>query len=330
MIKRMLRLIIVAYLFIVFAQQTSIAEEWPLPILWPPGNFATQGAMEFSKLVKEKSGGKLTITVHPGGALGYKGPEMLRVIKDGLVPIGEMLLGFVAGSEPILDLSTNPFLVADYKEAKLLGTISRPTMEKVFNKWNQRLVYWHFWPGAGIYAKKPINSIEDMKDLKIRTFNVQSTEWVKAVGAKPISMPWGDVYMALFTGAVDAVLTSTISGVDGKFWEVTPYFTDLGFTFGYSAVTVNLNSFNKLTEDLRNVLIEVGRIMDVKQEEKAISSDRTAREELTKRGVKIIEMSPTFRKQCVKLSEGIWSDWVKKSGPEGEHLLNEIKKATQK
>lgn len=326
----MLNLMLVILFLIFPSQQANAAEEWPLPILWPPANFATQGAIEFSKLVKEKSGGKLTIVVHPGGALGYKGPEMLRVVKEGLVPIGEMLLGFVAGSEPILDLSTNPFLVADYKEAKLLGTISRPTMEKVFNKWNQKLVYWHFWPGAGIYAKKPIHSVEDLKELKIRTFNVQSTEWVKAAGAKPITMPWGDVYMALFTGAVDAVLTSTISGVDGKFWEITPYFTNLGFTFGYSAVTVNLNSFNKLPDDLKTVLVESGRTMDIKQEERTVTSDQTARAELIKRGIKISEMSTAFRKQCVKLSEGIWAEWVKKSGPEAEHLLNEVRKVTQK
>lgn len=328
--KAKFRLIIMVLFLTICFQGVSLAQEWPLPILWPPANFATQGAMEFSKLVKEKSGGKLTIVVHPGGALGYKGPEMLRVVKEGLVPIGEMLLGFVAGSEPILDLSTNPFLVADYKEAKLLGTISRPTMEKVFNKWNQKLLYWHFWPGAGIYAKKPINSIEDLKDLKIRTFNVQSTEWVKAAGAKPIAMPWGDVYMALFTGTVDAVLTSTVSGMDGKFWEVTPYFTDLGFTYGYSAVTVNISSFNKLSDDLKAVLVESGREMDLKQEERTITSDQSARAELIKRGIKISEMSPAFRKQCIKLSEGIWAEWVKKSGPEAEHLLNEVKKITKK
>jgi len=328
--KTKFRLIIMILFLTICFQGVSWAQEWPLPILWPPANFATQGAMEFSKLVKEKSGGKLTIVVHPGGALGYKGPEMLRVVKEGLVPIGEMLLGFVAGSEPILDLSTNPFLVADYKEAKLLGTISRPTMEKVFNKWNQKLLYWHFWPGAGIYAKKPINSIEDLKDLKIRTFNVQSTEWVKAAGAKPIAMPWGDVYMALFTGTVDAVLTSTVSGMDGKFWEVTPYFTDLGFTYGYSAVTVNISSFNKLSDDLKAVLVESGREMDLKQEERTITSDQSARAELIKRGIKISEMSPAFRKQCIILSEGIWAEWVKKSGPEAEHLLNEVKKITKK
>ena len=328
--KTKLKMVIGMFIFLSLTFQQAVAEEWPLAILWPVSNFATQGVTEFSKLVKERSEGKLTIVVHPGGALGYKGPDMLRVVKDGLVPIGEMLLGYVAGSEPILDLSTMPFLVADYKEAKALGNISRPAMEKVFTKWNQRLLYWHFWPGAGIYTKKPVSAIEDLKDLRIRTFNAESTQWVKDAGGKPMTMPWGDVYMALFTGGIDAVLTSTVSGVDGKFWEVTPHFTNLGFTFGYSAVTVNLSAWNKLPDKIKTVLTDTAREMEGRQEQKAISSDQTATAELIKHNIKISEVSPAFRKQCSNLSEPIWANWVKRAGPEGESLLNEVRKVTKR
>jgi TRAP-type C4-dicarboxylate transport system substrate-binding protein len=328
--KTFLKWMVSVFILLGLAFQPALAEEWPLAILWPTGNFATQGAMEFSKLVKERTDGKLTIVVHPGGALGYKGPDMLRVVKDGLVPIGEMLLGYVAGSEPILDLSTMPFLVADYKEAKALGDISRPTMEKVFNKWNQRLLYWHFWPGAGIYTKKTVRSVEDLKDLKIRAFNAESTQWVKDAGGKPMTMPWGDVYMSLYTGGIDAVLTSTVSGVDGKFWEVTPYFANLGFTFGYSAVTVNLAAWNKLPDQIKTILTSTAREMEGKQEQRVASSDQTAIAELTKHGIKISEISPEFRKQCSSLSEPIWANWVKRTGPEGESLLNEVRKVTKR
>ena len=306
------------------------AEEWPLAIVWPVSNFATQGAMEFGKLVKERSGGKLTITVHPGGALGYKGPEMLRVVKDGLVPIGEMMLGYVGATEPILSLSTMPFLVSNAKEAHALGVVAKPIMEKSFAKWNQKLLYWHFWPGAGLYTKKPVQSVQDLKNLKIRAFDATSTEWIKAAGGKPVTMPWGDVYMALFTGEVDAVLTSSVSGVDGKFWEVTPYFADLGFTFGYSAVTVNSNVWNKLSDDLKKILTETAKEMGAKQENRAIAVDETARAELTKRGVKVSEISPAFRQQCMQIAEPLWASWVKTVGADGQTLINEVRKATKK
>jgi TRAP-type transport system periplasmic protein len=328
--KRMLRVAMMILLAGLCLQQTAAAEEWPLAILWPASNFATQGTMDLARLVKERSGGKLNIVVHPGGALGYKGPEMLRVVKDGLVPIGEMLLGYVAGAEPILDLSTMPFLVSDFKEAHQLGTISRPTMEKVLAKWNQKLLYWHFWPGAGIYTKKPVQSIDDLKDLKIRAFNAESTEWVKAAGGKPLTMPWGDVYMALFTGGIDAVLTSSVSGVDGKFWEVTPHFASLGFTFGYSAVTVNLAAWNKLPDATKSMLTATGKEMEAQQEARAIAADQNALAELKKHGIKVSEISPAFRKQCARLSEPIWANWIKRAGPDGETLINEVRKATAK
>lgn len=306
------------------------AEDWPLAILWSANNFATQGAVDYSSLVKERSGGKLNITVHPGGALGYKGPDMLRVVKDGLVPVGEMLLGYVGGTEPIFDLSTMPFLVSNFEEAHTLGVIARPTMEKAFSKWNQRLLYWHYWPGAGIYTKKPIQSLQDLKDLKIRAFDATSTEWVKAAGAKPVTMPWGDVYMALFTGEVDAVLTSSVSGVDGKFWEVTPHFTALGFTFGYSAVTANMNAWNKLPEELKATLLAAGKEIEAKQESRARAVDETARAELVKHGVNVNEASPAFRQQCLQLAEPLWANWVKRAGPDAQTLIDQVRKATKR
>lgn len=329
--KSLLRMMMVVFVLVgPCLHQAARAEEWPLAILWSANNFATQGAMDFANLVKERSGGKLNITVHPGGALGYKGPEMLRVVKDGLVPIGEMLLGYVGGTEPIFDLSTMPFLVSNFEEARSLGVIARPTMEKAFAKWNQRLLYWHYWPGAGIYTKKAVQSIQDLKDLKIRAFDATSTEWVKAAGGKPVTMPWGDVYMALFTGEVDAVLTSSVSGVDGKFWEVTPFFTELGFTFGYSAVTVNTNAWNKLPEDLKTVVLAAAKEIEAKQENRAKSVDQTARAELVSRGIKVGGVSPDFRRQCLQLAEPLWANWVKRAGSDAQTLIDEVRKTTKR
>jgi TRAP-type C4-dicarboxylate transport system substrate-binding protein len=306
------------------------AEKWQLSILWPAGNFSTQGVVKFAELIKERTESRVVIEVHPGGALGFKGPDMLQVLKDGLVPIGEMLLGYVAGTEPIMDFSTMPFLVADYGEAHLAGVVSKPYIEKVFRKWNQKLLYWQFWPGAGIYTKKPIASINDLKGLRIRTFNNVSTQWVKAAGGKPVSMPWGDVYMAMSTGAIDALLTSSASGADGKFWEVMSHFTSLGFTFGYSAVTVNLGSWNKLSDKDKLIIQEAAREMEALQEKRSIMADMKSMNKLTENRMKVSGMSTDFQKACAALAKPIWADWVKKVGPDAQNMIDELAKLTSK
>lgn len=322
-------LLIAAFLSLV-GVHSAMAEKWQLSILWPAGNFSTQGVMKFADLVKDRTDGRVAIEVHPGGALGFKGPDMLQVLKDGLVPMGEMLLGYVAGTEPIVDLSTMPFLVADYGEAHLLGIVSKPYMQNVFKKWNQKLLYWQFWPGAGIYTKKPIASLEDLKGLKIRTFNNVSTQWVKKAGGNPVSMPWGDVYMAMSTGAIDALLTSSVSGADGKFWEVMSHFTNLGFTFGYSAVTVNLNAWNKLSDKDKAIIIDTAWEMEEFQEKQSILADKTSMTKLVTNGMQVMDISPGFQKQCADLAMPIWDEWVSKVGPDGRSMMEAFKILTSK
>ena len=298
---------------------------WPLAILWPSGNFSTQGAMAFAKLVKERTNGEVNIVVHPGGALGFKGPEMLKVIRDGLSPIGEMLLGYVAGAEPIMDFSTMPFLVADPGQADRLGGIARPHIEKTFDRWNQKMLYWQFWPGAGIYSQKPIQSLADLKGLKVRTFNAVSTDWVKSAGGNPVSMPWGDVYMAMSTGAIEALITSTTSGADGKFWEVMKHFTQLNFTFGYSAITVNKKTWAGLTDQQRDVIVATATAMDAIQLKKSLESDSQATTKIIEGGIQVHHMSPGFQKACAMLAAPIWEQWAKKAGPAADDILKQAK-----
>jgi len=322
---KVLGVFMITALLCLSAFQNANAEKWPLPILWPSGNFSTQGVMKFADLVKERTDNGVIIEVHAGGSLGFKGPNMLQVVKDGLAPIGEMLLGYVAGTEPIMDLSTMPFLVANAGEAHLLGVVSKPYMEKVFKKWNQKLLYWQFWPGAGIYTKKPITSMADLKDLRIRTFNNISTQWVKSAGGKPVSIPWGDVYMAMSTGSIDALLTSSVSGADGKFWEVMTHFTALDFTFGYSAVTVNLNSWGMLKDNDKVAILETAREMEALQETSSILADKAAMKKLVDNGMTVSGISADFKKESAVLAEPIWADWIKKAGSDSQKIINEFK-----
>ena len=320
--------LLIVSVFISAGVSAAYAEKWQLSILWPAGNFSTQGVMKFSELVKEHTGGRLNIEVHPGGALGFKGPDMLQALKDGLVPVGEMLLGYVAGTEPLVDVSTMPFLVHGYGEAHVLGLVSGPYMDAIFKKWNQKRLYWQFWPGAGIYTKKPISSLEDLKGLRIRTFNSVSTQWVKNAGGKPVSMPWGDVYMAMSTGAIDALLTSSVSGADGKFWEVMTHFTNLGFTFGYSTVNANLDAWNRLSPEDRVAVLSAAVEMEAIQEKRSISADKAAMAKLVSHGMKVSAVSPEFQKQCSELAAPIWAEWAKKAGPEAATMLDEFKGLT--
>src|SRR3546814_2511713 len=75
---RTLKRIVLAAAAVAAATSAQAETNWDLPLAWPPGNLHVENAQAFADAVKEGTNGELVITLHPGGALGFKGPEMLR------------------------------------------------------------------------------------------------------------------------------------------------------------------------------------------------------------------------------------------------------------
>ena len=227
----------------------ALAADWDLPLAWPDGNFHTQNARTFAEEVAKVTDGRVTITVHPGGSLGFKGPEMLTAIRDGLVPIGDVLLNQQVGEEPILGIEAIPFLIGDYAELKEFHEFYRPVVEDVAAKYNQKVLYMVPWPAPGIYAKVPAATVDDLAGIKIRTYNKTTTELFNAIGMTSVQLPWGEVVPSLAAGTIDGVTTSSSSGVDGKFWEFMSHFYPTGHVWSSNVVAVNLDAWNDLSAE---------------------------------------------------------------------------------
>ena len=101
---------------------------------YPAGNFHSKGAQEFADKVKEATNGELTIVLHPGAALGFKGPELLRAVAEGQLVIAEVPTGMVEGDAPVLALTAQPFISTNAFEQRLLYQLAKPTYAKVLKK----------------------------------------------------------------------------------------------------------------------------------------------------------------------------------------------------
>src|SRR6187200_1772538 len=103
--------------------------KWDLSTVWPDGNFHTKNAMRFADEVKMATSGSVEITVKAGGQLDFKGPEHLRAVRDGLVPMADVLNIQQVGDEPVLGTEGIPFLVSSADELKVLHKHLRPVFE---------------------------------------------------------------------------------------------------------------------------------------------------------------------------------------------------------
>ena len=268
------------------AAAPALAADWDMALAWPDGNFHTKNARVFAEEVAKATDGRVNITVHGGGSLGFKGPEMLSAVRDGLVPIGDIYLSQQVGEEPVLGIESIPYLVSSYEELRELHEYFRPVVEDVAARYNQKVLYMVPWPAPGIYTKEEATKLDDLAGVKIRTYNKTTTELFNAIGMTAVQLPWGEVVPSLAAGTIDGVTTSASSGVDGKFWEFLEYFYPTGHVWSSDAITVNLDAWNDLSEADRAAIEKLSMDLEPKFWEVSRSEDAEKLKILNENGLK--------------------------------------------
>ncbi|MDD4343356.1 MAG: TRAP transporter substrate-binding protein [Eubacteriales bacterium] len=304
------------------ADASGESVEWLANSVWPPANQQSIGLEEFAVKVKEATDGKVTIRVQTGGALGYTGPELLRAVRDNLVPVSDMLTSGVAGDEPLFGIVTIPFLIQNFEEGKMLNDIARPYFDEVAEtKWNQKILYIAPWPAAGVWSKDEVTSVEDMNGLKTRTYDENGALFMEAVGATPYPLPFSEVYSSLATGVIDSVLTSTPTAVDGKFWEVLDYYAPVSITMATDLVTVNLTEFNKLDEETQNQILAVAKEVEDMMWEAVAAQDKEMEKISNDNGITTVAPSQEFLDDLSEITQHIREDWLRNAPAEAREIV---------
>src|SRR6185369_7263350 len=186
---RIIRSIIIAACAtaVVAVSPASAQTKWNLPAAYPTDNPHSENLALFAQDVAEATGGKLQITVHANASL-FKAPEIKRAVQTGQAQIGEVLLSLHENEDPIYGVDVIPFLATSYPESMKLWQASKPAVEKKLASQGLMLLFAVPWAPQGIYAKKDINSVADMKGLKWRAYNVGTARIGELVGAQVVTV----------------------------------------------------------------------------------------------------------------------------------------------
>lgn len=269
---------------------TAYAAEykWDLANAYGATSIHAEGDMVFANELEKLSQGKIKVTVHPGGALGYKSADHFDAVSDGAVEIADTPAGFMGGVDAIALLSSVPFLVKTVDDAKILMEVAFNEYEKFFEENGQKLLYTSPWPASGIWSKQPVKELANLKELKIRTYDPGGTNTFKAIGAAPIQLAWGDVVPQLATGGITSVLTSAEGGVSQKFVEHTPYFTEINYALPLNFVHMNKDTFDNLPAELQDAVIAAAKIASDRNWSEVVSRTERNYEQVEKDGGTLI------------------------------------------
>lgn len=303
------------------AGAASAETVWDMSVVWPEGNFHTQNAMTFADQVAEVTDGEVKITVHPGGALGIKGPEGMAAVRDGLVPIADILMNQQVGEAPILGIETLPYLAPNLSDLALLHKFIRPMIENIAEDMNQKLLYMVPWPGQAVYSDNPIETIADLEGMKIRVVDANGDDYFQALGAAPLQMPWGEVVPSLAAGTISAVTTSSSSGVDGSFWEFLDHMNRFNWQSSSNIVTVNLDAWNALDPEDQAAIEEAAQELEDDFWLKSAREDEEKLATLKEHGMQVTAPSPELKAALLDRAKPLWQTFMDRV-PESKQYID--------
>ena len=330
---KLLRLAIITLFCLALLTGTAMAQEfkWDMANEYPPTSIHGENDQFFIKTLEELAGGKIKITYHPGASLGYKSKDQFDAVTDGVLPIADTYVGPLRGIDPIFLLSSLPFMAKTIDQAKVLFEVSRPYYEKVLKDNGQILLYVSPWPPSGIWAKKPIRSLDELKNLKMRTYDPNGTITFKNAGAAPIQLSWADVVPQLGTGGIEAVLTSAEGGVSAKFWDLLSHFVEINYSSPLNMSHMNADVFNDLPEDLQKAVMEAAAKANDFAWAAAQKRVEQNYKDMKANGMTIVTDVPDdFKDALAKAGQEAAEEWLKKMGPEGKKILEAYRKKIAK
>ncbi|MBO6478855.1 MAG: TRAP transporter substrate-binding protein [Pelagibacteraceae bacterium] len=299
----------------------NAGEKWDMALAYGAGNFHSANATEFAKNVTEKSGGKLTIVTHPGGSL-FKGGEIFRAVRTGQAPIGERFMSALGKEDPLLEVDSQPFLATNYGAAMRLYKASKPEIVKGLDSKGLVFLYAVPWPAQGLYSKKAINSVADLKGLKFRAYNSATIRIAELTGMAPTKIEAAEISQAFSTGAVESMITSPTTGKNKKIWENgVGYFYDIAAWFPKNMVIVNKDAWNKLDGATQKLLKSEAAKAEKKGWALSKKGNRDDKKALANAGMKVGKVNSALKKHFEGVGATMSKEWADRAGSRGQAVL---------
>ena len=268
--------------------------------------------------MKEKTNGAIVITNHYGGALGYKSKNHWTVVEDGAAPIASTYTGVFAGYDPIFLLVAMPFVARNINDSRALYEAAQPYYQAAFERGGQKLVLAVPFPPVGIWAKQRVTNIEELKQIRIRTYDKTGTVALKAAGANVVQLSWADIIPALSTGTIDAVLTSGEGGVKSSFFEHMNHFNAINYVAGTQMFHMNKPLFDSLSPELQQAILDTAK--EIEDHAWRAIQDRINKSylDMKAQGVTVVhenELAADFLPHLQNAAKGIFDEWRAKMPP---------------
>lgn len=298
----------------------------------------------FMKEVEKRTGGAVKFETYLGGAM-LGGPEIYPGLSRGAADIGMSVPAAFQPTDFVLTNVTLPYTADDsvavtYAFNELYA--KSDALQAEYGKQNVKLLYALGFSENTIWSNAPINTVEDLKGMRIRSV-MAVADALSLLGAVPVSMGFADAVAGLQRQAIDGFSSAPfVTSIATGLQEVAPYVSDGGGmgVYAVSSTSINLDKWNGLSPEAQKVIAEVAAEAPGYYASILNQMVDQGVESLHEKGVtKVILMSDKEKARVREaVAQPLWQKWIAAAnnvGVDGQAFLDQYRalvaeKATDK
>ncbi|WP_417271520.1 TRAP transporter substrate-binding protein DctP [Celeribacter sp.] len=279
-----------------------------------PSNLAMRWWMDE---VEKRTEGRVTFTRIFGGPLGKLAaqPENIKV---GAFDLGEFSPIYNPGLFPLANVTSLPFMSEDPLAHAQAGheLFQTEAVKAEFTAMNQKYLFPGLWTTIQLLSHEPIRTIDDLKAAKIRAHG-GAAEILKELGITVYGIPWGELPAAAERRVVTAaIIGSPADAYAFGFGDIFDYWDDENWFFFPMPISINLDTWNALSEDIQAIIEELNNEMVVKARELLEVAEAEAHAQLSEL-TEVVKLDDAEKAKLLEVRDAAWQNWVEAREAEG-------------
>ena len=304
----------------------ALAKEYKLKMGMVAGTSSNEykGAEFFAKQLAEKSNGQIKLALYADGQLGDD-RSMIEQLSGGALDFTFAEIARFQLFFPEAEVFSLPYMIKDFdhvRKATFETEFGKQLLEKIDSQLGIKVLSQAYNGTRQTTANRAINSIKDMKDLKLRVPNASSNlDYAKYSGAAPTPMAFSEVYLALQTNSVDGEENPLSTIKAQKFYEVQPYLAMTNHILNDQVYIASSMTLESLPADLQQVVKDAAVAAADYHTKLFVEEEASLKEFFKQQGVTITEPNLDEFKAAMKPA---YDKYIAKNKAVGQKAVDEI------
>jgi len=269
----------------------------------------------YAEQLNQRTGGMMNFDVRPAGQFGYPLDKFLPVTGEGLVDFSNNMDGNESGNMPEFIMGSQPMLFDNFDQFEAFRVeMEAELKDYLLEKWNVVLIASAPMCDQSLMMKEPVRTLDDLKGKKIRVVSEAEGQFLKALGAVPVTVMFPELYSSFERGVIDGMTFYHMGLVDMKFYDVVKYVPIRTIRINWDMVVVNKDlwdSFPKEWQDTINDLHDEYLAYALADLETLYDVSRATSEA---QGVDFTQLPAAEMAKARAIAVPIWEEYAQKYG----------------